>query len=199
MKTLQSIINSLTSWEVSLPPHLRLSVPTPSLLRRPISILHLRYHGIQLLVGRPVILYQLLCQKKQQGPPESSFLNEVTALSLHSAERMLEILERMVLDNFDSKIIALDFYYALDILQIFLSVFALKKAEKQLQNISKCMKVLQAIGSAGFGEKIISEVLFQLMEWGLFPHHPEPLHSLQDLDTFLALDALTEFHEGQVS
>jgi hypothetical protein len=112
---------------------------------------------------------------------------------------MLEILERMVLDNFDSKIIALDFYYALDILQIFLSVFALKKAEKQLQNISKCMKVLQAIGSAGFGEKIISEVLFQLMEWGLFPHHPEPLHSLQDLDTFLALDALTEFHEGQVS
>jgi hypothetical protein len=60
------------------------------------------------------------------------------------------------------------------------------------------MKVLQAIGSAGFGEKIISEVLFQLMEWGLFPHHPEPLHFLQDLDTFLALDAVTELHEGQV-
>jgi hypothetical protein len=111
---------------------------------------------------------------------------------------MLEILERMVLDNFDSKIIALDFYYALDILQIFLSIFALTKAETQLQNISKCMKVLQAIGSAGFGEKIISEVLFQLMEWGLFPHHPEPLQFLQDLDTLLALDAVTELHEGQV-
>ena len=198
MGTLQSIINSLTSWEVSLPPHLRLSVPTAPLLRRPISILHLRYHDIQLLVGRPVILYQLLRQKKQQGPPESSFLNKITVLSLHSAEQMLEILERMVLDNFDSKIIALDFYYALDILQIFLSIFALTKAEKQLQNISKCMKVLQAIGSAGFGEKIISEVLFQLMEWGLFPHHPEPLQFLQDLDTLLALDAVTELHEGQV-
>ncbi|KAJ5654645.1 hypothetical protein N7490_001648 [Penicillium lividum] len=178
MKTLQSTIKSLSNWEVSLPPHLRLSVPTAPLLRRPISILHLRYHGIQLLVGRPVILYQLLCQKNQRGPPESSFLNEITALSLSSAEQMLEILERMVLENFDSKIIALDFYYALDILQIFLSVFALTKAEKQLQNISQCMKVLQAIGSAGFGEKIISEVLFQLMEW--------------------ALDAVTEFHERQV-
>ncbi|BCS27699.1 fungal specific transcription factor domain-containing protein [Aspergillus puulaauensis] len=178
MGTLQSIINSLTSWEVSLPPHLRLSVPTAPLLRRPISIIHLRYHHIQLLVGRPVILYQLLRQQKEQGPPESSFLNEITVLSLNSAEQMLEILERMVLDNFDSKIIALDFYYALDILQIFLSIFALTKAEKQLENISKCMKVLQAIGSAGFGEKILSEVLFQLMEWGLFPHHPEPLQFL---------------------
>lgn len=98
---------------------------------------------------------------------------------------MLDILQTMLRDENHSRLIALDFFFALDILQVFLSVFALTKSERQFENICNCVRVLQVMGSAGFGERMISEVLFELMEWGLFPDCSDPVHCLQDLDASL--------------
>lgn len=102
----------------------------------------------------------------------------------------------MVSESTYSKLIALDFYYALDILQVFISVFALTKGEKQFEDICTCLKVLQTMGTTGFGSRMISEVLYQLTEWGLFPGCSDPLHYLEDLDTSsLGLDAMSEFYD----
>jgi hypothetical protein len=112
---------------------------------------------------------------------------------------MLEIMQTMVADEFYSNLIALDFYYALDILQIFICAFSLSKAEQQFDNIRKCLKVLQSLSTTGFGETMISEVLFELTEWGLFPDCADPLDFLQDFDAFLlTVDAVNDFHDRYV-
>ncbi|KAJ5885057.1 hypothetical protein N7495_009567 [Penicillium taxi] len=196
INTVQDIMASLTEWENTLTPHLRLSVMAAPLYRRPISILHLRYHSTRILVGRPFLLYQLVCRKKQKELPELNSLEFFTIACVVSAEQMLDILQGMVSEDLHSKLIALDFFYALDILQVFLALFALTKAEKEFNNVCKCLQVLQAMGTTGFGEMMISEVLFELMEWGLFPDHSDPRHSLQDLNASLSgLDAMSEFYD----
>ncbi|OKO97338.1 hypothetical protein PENSUB_10132 [Penicillium subrubescens] len=112
---------------------------------------------------------------------------------------MLEIMQIMVANEFHSNVIALDFYYALDILQIFICSFALSKAEKQFDNICKCLRVLQSLSTTGFGEMMISEVLFELTEWGLFPDCADPLDCLQDFDaSLLSIDAVNDFHDRYV-
>ncbi|KAJ5929001.1 hypothetical protein N7466_007957 [Penicillium verhagenii] len=208
INALLEILASLTQWSDNLPPHLRLLVPTAPLHRRPISLLHLRYHGSRLLIARPFLLYQLLFQANGPETPKSSSLDTFSAICLTSAEQMLAILQSMVNDGIHSKLIAMDFYYALDILHIFLASFALTADQKQFDNIYRCLKILQAMGTTGFGERMLPEVLFELIEWGIFPYqldnradgHMEAQQNLQnclqDLDESLSNgDAPSEIHD----
>lgn len=199
MSIVKDIVSSLQDWVDSIPSHLNISAPTAALHRRAISVLHLRYHSTRLLIGRPFLLYRLLCWKKQQETEFHPSLSQFTDICTVSAERMLEIMQIMVAGEFHSNIIALDFYYALDILQIFICTFALSKAERQFDNIHKCLKVLQSLSTTGFGETMISEVLFELTEWGLFPDCADPLDCLQDFDpSLLSIDAVNDFHDRYV-
>lgn len=199
MKMVMGLVVSLQDWADSIPSHLNISAPTAPLHRRAISVLHLRYHSMQLLIGRPFLLYRLLCWKKQQNTEFHPSLSQFTDICTSSAEKMLEIMQIMVADEFHSSIIALDFYYALDILQIFICAFAISKAEKQFDNIRKCLRVLQSLSTTGFGEMMISEVLFELTEWGLFPDCADPLDSLQGFDaSLLSVDAFNDFHDRYV-
>lgn len=180
----------------SIPSHLNISVPNAPLHRRAIAVLHLRYHSMRLLIGRPFLLYQLLCWKGQREAECHPSVSQFTDICTASAEKMLEIMHMMVTDDLHSNIIALDFYYALDILQIFICVFALTKAEQQFDNIRKCLKVLRLLSTTGFGETMISEVLFELTEWRLFPDCADPLDCLQGFDdSLLRVDAVNDFHD----
>lgn len=195
----KGIVSSLQVWVDSIPSYLNISAPTAPLHRRAISVLHLRYHSMRLLIGRPFLLYKFLCWKKERETECHPSLRQFTDICTVSAEKMLEIMEVMVADEFHSNIVALDFYYALDILQIFICDFALSKAENQLNNICKCLKVLQSLSTTGFGEMMISEVLFELTEWGLFPNCADPLDCLQDFDpSLLSIDAVNDFHDRYV-
>jgi hypothetical protein len=199
MKMVMGLVVSLQDWADSIPSHLNISAPTAPLHRRAISVLHLRYHSMRLLIGRPFLLYRLLCWKKQRETEGHPSLSQFTDICTVSAEKMLEIMQIMVANEFHSNVIALDFYYALDILQIFICSFALSKAEKQFDNICKCLRVLQSLSTTGFGEMMISEVLFELTEWGLFPDCADPLDCLQDFDaSLLSIDAVNDFHDRYV-
>ncbi|KAJ5923164.1 hypothetical protein N7454_008409 [Penicillium verhagenii] len=141
-------------------------------------------------------------------PPKSSSLDTFSAICLTSAEQMLAILQSMVNDGIHSRLIALDFYYALDILHIFLASFTLTADQTQFDNIYRCLKILQVMGTTGFGERMLPEVLFELIEWGIFPYqldHRDDGHMevqqnlqncLQDLDESLSNgDAPSEIHD----
>ncbi|KAJ5374859.1 hypothetical protein N7517_006865 [Penicillium concentricum] len=200
MKIVDGVMTALQDWADTLPPHLNFSAPAAPFFRRPIAALHLKYHSIQLLICRPFLFYSLLCRKQSPGSAKLQGAEKFSAICLDSSERMLGILQTMVADGLHSRQIALDFYYALDILQVFLSEFAVTKAEKQLESIRQSMKVLQSIGSAGCGEKMISEVHFQLMEWGVLSNSSNTLDSLQGLDTlFPALHSVSDFYDLGIS
>ncbi|KAJ5395121.1 uncharacterized protein N7487_009424 [Penicillium crustosum] len=180
MKVIKEAMSSLQEWADALPPHLRISdMIAPRFFYRPIAVLHLRYHGVRLLITRPFLLYDVICQKTMYGRGKLQALEPLSTLCVSSAEHMLSILVEMVAECTFSRLIALDFLFALDILQVLLSAFALSKGDKELANIRKCLQVLQTIGTAGYGEKMISEVIFELVQWGMIPSNSAPSQSEQ--------------------
>ncbi|KGO45884.1 hypothetical protein PEX2_038760 [Penicillium expansum] len=194
MKVITKAMSSLQEWADALPPHLRISdMIAPRLFCRPIAILHLRYHGVRLLITRPFLLYDVICQKTMYGRGKLQALEPLSALCVSSAENMLSILVEMVAEGTFSRLVALDFLFALDVLQVLLSAFALSKGDKELANVRKCLQVIQAIGTAGYGEKMISEVIFELVQWGMIPNNSAPSHSEQSGEiSVTGFDALND-------
>ncbi|KAJ5371833.1 hypothetical protein N7517_003839 [Penicillium concentricum] len=194
MKVIKEAISSLQEWADTLPPHLRMSdTISPRLFYRPITLLHLRYHGVRLLITRPFLLYDVICQKTMYGRGKLPALEALSTLCVSSAEHMLSILLEMVVENTFSRLIALDFFFALDVLQILLSAFALSRGEKELTNVRKCLQVLQTMGTTGYGENMISEVIFELVQWGMIPNTSGPSHSEQSGEVpVTGVDALSD-------
>ena len=201
MKVITKAMSSLQEWADALPPHLRISdMIAPRLFCRPIAILHLRYHGVRLLITRPFLLYDVICQKTMYGRGKLQALEPLSALCVSSAENMLSILVEMVAKGTFSRLVALDFLFALDVLQVLLSAFALSKGDKELANVRKCLQVIQAIGTAGYGEKMISEVIFELVQWGMIPNNSAPSHSEQSGEiSVTGFDALNDTYNLYVS
>jgi hypothetical protein len=194
MKVIKETMTSLQEWADALPPHLRISdTIAPRLFHRPIAILHLRYYGVRLLIHRPFLLYDVICQKTVHGRGRLQALEPLSALCVSSAEHMLSILLEMVTESTFSKLISLDFFFALDVLQVLLSALALSGGEKELANVRKCLQVLQTIGTAGYGEKMISEVIFELTQWGIIPCNSGALYSAQSGEvSVMGFDALND-------
>ncbi|KAL2206876.1 hypothetical protein CC79DRAFT_1358677 [Sarocladium strictum] len=161
-----SAIESLSEWSSNMPPHLQLSSSISPLHRRSISLLHLRYWGTLMLVTKPFLLCNLLRGHEIDSTKQSIFA-EFSTTCLSAAESSLDIMESMVLHTAVSSLLVMDFYLALQTLQIFLAACGLFQGDVYQNRSRRCLKVLVAIGVSGFPKHLLPETLFQVQQFGI--------------------------------
>lgn len=95
------------------------------------------------------------------------YFDELSNICINAAEQSLTSLQKMKEEGLLSTILVADFYYALDTFQIFLIAHALDKQEKHVENVRKSLEVLQSMGSSGYCQNMLPEVLNQVKSWGI--------------------------------
>lgn len=95
------------------------------------------------------------------------YFDELGNICINAAEQSLALLQKMKEEGLLSTILVADFYYALDTFQIFLIAHALYKQEKYVENVRKSLEVLQSMGSSGYCQNMLPEVLNQVKSWGI--------------------------------
>jgi hypothetical protein len=194
-----AVLSSLREWLACVPPYLSSTAPAAPLHRRPVALLHVRYWSVVILVSRPILLCSLLRRKHLQPNSKLRYFEELSSVCLDAAEQSLNILQRMVEDRLLSSVVVSDFYYALELIQVFLIAFALDRSEKHLNHARNCLEVLQSMESFGYCQKMLPEVLNQLKDWRVLYGEFENPTSLQEFDTsLLGMEPGNEFYEMYV-
>lgn len=149
-----------------------------------------------MLISRPFMLHSLLACKNVGRSSSLKCFEELGNVCLDAAEHSLDILQQMVAKKLLSSIVVSDFYYALELVQLFLIALALDPSEKHLENVRSSLGILQAMESFGFCRRMLPEVLNQLKDWGVLHGESENPTSLQDFDTSLmGFDSGYNFYE----
>lgn len=179
-------LSSLREWLASVPPYLSPSAPSAPLYKRSIAVLRVRYWNAVMLVSRPFLFCIFLRRTQLQQTSRLKHFEEISGLCIDAAEKSLEIQQKMMEERLLSSALVADFYYSLDVLQVLLVAYSLYRSEKHLNNTRRCLEVLKTMGSSGYCQKMLPEVLNQLRDWGVFSSSSENLGNFQELDTFFA-------------
>ena len=156
----------LNEWLAAVPPHLHVTMSVPPQYRRSLSLLHLRYWSAVMLVTRPFLLLSLL-RRVELGTLKQPTFDKLTRTCISAAESSLDILESMVQHKVVSSLVMLDFFLALQVLQVILAAFELYREASYQVHAKRCAGILLAIATSGYPKHLLPEPLFQLQECGL--------------------------------
>ena len=160
-------IESLRRWLAELPTHLGSTVAAPPSHKRPVSLLHLRYWSAVILITRPFLICILFRSAQLQASQRLKHFEELAKICVAAAEQSLVVLEVMANSQLTSNLIMFDFYFTLDLLQIFI-IASLIQGSKQHQDHSRsCFAILQSLSASGHQKLLMPEVVFQLQKLGL--------------------------------
>lgn len=87
---------------------------------------------------------------------------------IEAAENSLITLQGMAAEGLLSSLVPIDFFFGLELLQIFLIASALQKLKRHEEHARNCLEILQNLGSAGFPKRLLPEIHFQLQKVGIF-------------------------------
>jgi hypothetical protein len=189
-------LSSLRKWLACVPPYLSPGAASPPLYKRSIAALHVRYWNTVMFVSRPFLLCLLLRRTQLQQTSRLKYFEEISGFCVDAAEKSLEIQRSMVEEHLLSSVLVADFYYALDLLQIFLVAYSLDGLKKHVKNAKNCLEVLKSMGSSGYCQKMIPEVFNQLKDWGILNTASETPSGFQELDVFFTdMEYGSDFYE----
>ena len=114
-----------------------------------------------MLITKPFLLCALMRRDHGEDTVKRKHFEEWTTLCTDAALQSLILLESLAQEGFLSNLVLLDFYYALEVFQVYHAAFALRKLPAYQENAQRCAKILQAVGSAGILKQLLPEIHLQ--------------------------------------
>lgn len=163
----QDALESLRQWLDDVPPHLRITSSLPPPHRRPVGLLHVRYWSMVILVTRPFLLCRLLRGQELEDSSNQQYFDGLARTCVAAAEASVDILEDMVRDGTVSSLVTVDFFLALQVVQVILVAAALYSREKYRGLARRCVDILRGIAAFGSPKHLLPETLYELKMLGL--------------------------------
>lgn len=196
LSKVDSVLCSLKQWRAQVSPHLSSTAPAAPSHRRPIALLHVRYWSAVMLVTRPFLLCNLLRQKQLKHSSKMTHFRDLGKTCIDAAAESLVILRSMASDGLLSSVIMADFYYSLELLQIFSIAYALENVDTWRENATSCLEILQDVGRAGSPKRMLPEILIQLRKLGFISGSLDDGTKHQSFDTaVLDIDSGDELYD----
>lgn len=120
-----------------------------------------------MLVTKPFLLYSLLRGNELVETPKQPIFEQLASTCASAAESSLDILESMVLHKVVSSLVVVDFFFALQALQVILAACELYPVGSYEDHARRCMRILLAIGASGYPKHLLPETLYELQQCGL--------------------------------
>ncbi len=177
-------LTSLRHWLAEIPQHLNFTVAAPLSHRRAIILLHLRYWSAVVLVTRPFLICMLLRREELENSGKMKHFDELSKKCIAAAEQSLVLLEDMANNRLLSSLVMFDFYFTLDLLQIFVIASSVQEPNQHQNHARSCFGILQTLSSFGQPKRLIPECDFQLQKLGLATRNLAVCPTTEHLDIF---------------
>ena len=121
-----------------------------------------------MLVTRPFLLCSLLRVNRLSDVRKRQYIDELARKCVSAAQASIEIFEDMVRESVVSSLVMMDFFFALQVVQVILAAAAVYCPETYKGEAKRCIAILRAIATSGYPKHLLPETLFQLQRAGVF-------------------------------
>lgn len=125
-----------------------------------------------MLVTRPFLLCQLLRGDRIASSRKRQRFNQLARTCISAAEASLGIFEDMAQHKVASSLVMMDFFFALQVVQVILVAAALYCRQTYRKKAIRCIDILHAIATTGYPRHLLPETLFELRQVGLTKDPP---------------------------
>lgn len=167
LSQVSDLLVALEKWLAELPPHLLLTNHVAAPYRRCISLLHVRYWSVVVLATRSFLLCSVLRREELKDHDKMTKFHDLSHICIEAAEKSFRIFQDMQRDGTISSRLPLDFSYALELIQIFLTADAFSHLERHIDSVRDLLQILQSMDVVGWCEKALPEVEAQLHDNGV--------------------------------
>lgn len=120
-----------------------------------------------ILVTRPFLICILLHLEQLRSSQKLAHFEELAKVCVTAAEQSLGVVNAMAANRLLSSLMLFDFYFTLDLLQIFVIASSIQGREQHQGHASTCFTILQSLSARGHQRRLLPEIVFQLQNLGL--------------------------------